>query len=63
MQGDAVAISAMGLGASRVALTMESWNDDLIKEAHRPRECFAHGYISGHQRDVFLRPFFAPGRG
>ena len=48
MQGDVVAIRAMGVGTPRVALlTPLELRGEVCGEARCHRECFAHGGISG----------------
>ena len=57
MQGDAVAIVAMGMGTPRGAPT--TWlgiRGELRAKVQRHRESFARRHISGCQRKVLLRP-------
>ena len=53
VQGDEVAISAMGMGIHR-AVVGAGFKGDPSKRPPRHRKCFAHGQIRGYQREVRL---------
>ena len=63
VQGDAAAITAMGLGTPRVAPTapLDHWRRKLREEARFRRKRVAHRYILGCQREVSTPvSFFVP---
>lgn len=64
MQGDVVAIGAMGVGTPRIALTaiLDS-GEYSYGEIRCHHERFACGHISGYQHKVLSRPSSSVGRG
>ena len=53
VQGDEVAISAMGMGIHR-AVVGAGFKEDPSEQPLRHRKCFSHGQICGCQLEVLL---------
>ena len=68
MQGDEIATTAMGMGAPRGAWVPQDLGTTL-RDSDCPNvrrhhiECFAHGHLSGYQREILLCPSLSLGRG